>query len=139
MVKTPLLKRQARAYLRIADRQLAMAQALLEKEFYEGTIFHCYHAFESACSAAIANLGQRVPIEHKPKFSKFRSLYPSIPFAQEFAALLAELYPKRDRSLYADVEFGQINDPTLAYSQQDAEDTLKRTQAMVSKIRALLP
>ncbi len=40
MVKTPLLKRQARAYLRIADRQLAMAQALLEKGFYEGTIFH---------------------------------------------------------------------------------------------------
>jgi len=138
MAKTPLLKRQARSYLRIADRQLAMAQALLEKGFYEGTIFR-YHAFESACSAAIANLGQRVPIEHRPKFGKFRSLYPGIPFAQEFAALLAELYPKRDRSLLADVEFGQINDPTLAYSPQDAEDTLRRTQGMVSKIRALLP
>ena len=30
MAGTPLLKRQARAYLRIADRQLAMAEALLE-------------------------------------------------------------------------------------------------------------
>ena len=138
MVKTPLLKRQARAYLRIADRQLAMAEVLLEKGFYEGTIFHCYHAFEAACSAAIADLGQRVPIEHKPKFNKFRSLYSNISFAQEFAALLAELHPKRERSLYADVEFGQVSDPTLAYSQQDAEDTLRRTRAMVSKIRALL-
>ena len=38
MARIPLLKRQARAYLRIADRQLAMAEALLEKSFYEGTI-----------------------------------------------------------------------------------------------------
>jgi len=41
MAATPLLKRQARAYLRIADRQLAMAGALLAEGFYEGTIFHC--------------------------------------------------------------------------------------------------
>ena len=138
MAETPLLKRQARAYLRIADRQLAMAGALLAEGFYEGTIFHCYHAFEAASSAAIANQGQRVPLRYRAKFNRFRALYPDLPFAREFAALLAELYPKRERSLYADVEFGQVTDPTLAYSRQDAEDTLGRTQAMVKKIRALL-
>jgi HEPN domain-containing protein len=115
-----------------------MAEALLDKGLYEGTIFHCYHAFEAVCSAAIASKGQRVPVRHRPKFNRFRTLYPALPFAQEFAALLAELYPKRERSLYADIEFGQVTDPALAYSRQDAEDTLARTRAMVTKIEALL-
>jgi len=138
MARIPLLRRQAQAYLRIADRQLGMAEALLDKGFYEGTIFHCYHAFETACSAAIAYQGQRVPVQHRPKFNRFYALYPGLAFAQEFAALLAELYPKRERSLYADIEFGQVADPTLAYSRQDAEDTLRRTRMMVSQIRTLL-
>jgi len=115
-----------------------MAEALLDKGLYEGTIFHCYHAFEAVCSAAIANTGQRVPRQHRPKFHKFHTLYPNLPFAQEFAALLAELYPKRERSLYADIEFGQVTDPTLAYSQQDAEDTLARTRTMVTRIESIL-
>jgi len=115
-----------------------MAEALLDKGLYEGTIFHCYHAFEAVRSAAIASKGQRVPVRHRSKFNQFRMLYPDLPFAQEFAALLAELYPKRERSLYADIEFGQVADPTLAYSQQDAEDTLARTRDLVAKIEALL-
>lgn len=115
-----------------------MAEALLDRGLYEGTIFHCYHAFEAVCSAAIANQGQRVPKQHRPKFNRFRTLYPDFPFAQEFAALLAELYPKRERSLYADIEFGEVTDPSLAYSRQDAEDTLARTRAMMAKIETLL-
>ena len=138
MAKTSLLKRQAEVYLRIAHRQLGMAEALLEKGFYEGAIFHCYHAFEAACSAGVANRGQRVPLRHKAKFNKFRRLYPDLPFSAEFAALLAELYPKRERSLYADIEYGRIADPTLEYSRQDAEETLARTREMVCQIESLL-
>jgi HEPN domain-containing protein len=106
MVKTSLLKRQAKVYLKIAHRQLAMAEALLEKGFYEGAVFHCYHAFEAVCSAGIANRGQKVPLLHREKFSQFRKLYHEMPFAEEFANLVAELYPKRERSLYADIEYG---------------------------------
>jgi HEPN domain-containing protein len=115
-----------------------MAEALLDRAFYEGTVFHCYHAFEAVCSAAIANQGQQVPRRHRRKFNAFLELYPHLPFAQEFAALLAELYPKRERSLYADIEFGEVTDPTLAYSRQDAENTLARTQQMVAQIEGLL-
>ena len=115
-----------------------MAEALLDNEFYEGTIFHCYHAFEAVCSAAIAGRGQSVPRQHRAKFNAFLTLYPDFPFAEGFAALLAELYPKRERSLYADIEFGEVTDPTLAYSQGDAEDTLVRTRTMVADIEALL-
>lgn len=114
-----------------------MAEALLEKGLYKGTIFHCYHAFEAVVSAAIAHKSQKVPIGHRAKFGKFGSLYPHVSFATDFAVLLAELYPKRERSLYADIEFGQIADPTLAYSQQDAQDTLMRTRDMIAKIEAL--
>ena len=105
-----------------------MAEALLDKELYEGTIFHCYHAFEAACSAAIANQGHHVPRQHRAKFNSFLDLYPDLRFAEEFAALLAELYPKRERSLYADIEFGAVTDPALAYSRADAEDTMARTR-----------
>jgi HEPN domain-containing protein len=56
----------------------------------------------------------------------------------EFAALLAELYPKRERSLYADIEYAKIADPALEYSRQDAEETLARTQEMVGQIESLL-
>jgi HEPN domain-containing protein len=115
-----------------------MAEALLDKELYEGTIFHCYHAFEAMCSAAIAWQGQPIPKQHRLKFKRFVILYPGLPFAQEFAALLAELYPKRERSLYADIEFGEVTDPSLAYSRQDARDTLTRTRQMVGQMEALL-
>lgn len=56
MVRTSLLKRQAKVHLKIAHRQLAMAEALLEKGFYEGSVFPCCHAFEAICSAGIANI-----------------------------------------------------------------------------------
>jgi HEPN domain-containing protein len=115
-----------------------MAEALLHSELYEGTIFHCYHAFEAACSAAIAHQGEEVPKQHRAKFNRFLKLHPRLPFAQEFAALLAELYPKRERSLYADIEFGEVTDPTLAYSRADAQNTLARTRGMVANIEALL-
>jgi HEPN domain-containing protein len=115
-----------------------MAEALLDSDLYEGTIFHCYHAFEAVCSAAIAQQGQEVPKQHRAKFNRFLKLYPGLPFAQEFAALLAELYPKRERALYADIEFGEVSDPSLAYSRGDAEDTLARTRRMVTRIGALL-
>ena len=138
MAKTPLPGRQAKAYLRVARRQLAMAEALLDSELYEGTIFHRYHAFEAVCSAAIAHQGEEAPKQHRAKFSQFLKLYPGLPYAQQFAALLAELYPKRERSLYADIEFGEVSDPSLAYSREDAEDTLARTRGMVANIGALL-
>jgi HEPN domain-containing protein len=112
-----------------------MAKALLDKKLYEGTIFHCYHAFEAMCSAAIANQGQPVPKQHRSKFNSFLQLYPDLSFAQEFAALLAELYPKRERSLYADIEFGAVTDPSLAYSRQDAEQTLARLGGWSPKSR----
>lgn len=115
-----------------------MAEALYEKGFYEGAIFHCYHALESACSAGIAEKGQRVPLRHRAKFSKFQRLYPEMPFAVEFATLLAELYPERERSLYADIEYEEVSDPTLAYSAADAEATIARTREMISRLESLI-
>ena len=106
MAQTLLPARQARAYLRAAHRQLAMAEEM--------------------------------PRQHRAKFNRFLKLHPGLPFAQEFAALLAELYPKRERSLYADIELGEVTDPTLAYSRADAQNMLARTRGMVAEIEALL-
>lgn len=133
-----LTRQQTEAYVRVAHRQLAMAKALFDKELYEGVVFHCYHAFEAACSAGIAHHGRKVPHRHRDKFNAFRRLYPAMPFAAEFAALLTELYPERGRSLYADLEFGRVIDPTVSYSRLIASEILARTRGMVSKIESLL-
>jgi HEPN domain-containing protein len=61
-----------------------------------------------------------------------------MPFTEEFASLIAELYPKRERSLYADIEYGEVSDPTLEYTREDAEDTVARTRSMVGEIERLL-
>ena len=138
MAETSLWKRQARVYLKIARRQLGMAEALLEKGFYEGAVFHCYHAFEAACSAGIADRSEKVSLRHRAKFNQFRHLYPTLPFATEFASLLAELYPKRERALYADIEYGEVTDPTLEYDADDARQILVRTKGLVAQIEELL-
>lgn len=64
MERKSLLKRQSKAYFKVAKRQLAMAESLLEKEFYEGVMFHCYHALESALAAGIAQKLHSVPRPH---------------------------------------------------------------------------
>lgn len=138
MAETSLLKQQAQIYLKIAYRQLEMAEALFEQGFYEGVVFHCYHAFEAACSAGVASKAEQVSFRHRTKFNQFRRLYPDIPFANEFASLLAELYPQRERALYADVEYDQVTDPTLAYDAGDARQLLTRTKAILIQIAEML-
>jgi HEPN domain-containing protein len=41
-------------------------------------------------------------------------------------------------SLYADIEYGEVSDPTLEYTREDAEDTVARVRSMVSEIERLL-
>lgn len=77
-------------------------------------------------------------LPHRAKFNQFRKLYSEMPFAEEFASLVAELYPKRERSLYADIEYGEVSDPTLEYTRRDAEDTVVRVRSIVSEIERLL-
>jgi hypothetical protein len=42
------------------------------------------------------------------------------------------------RQAYADIEYGEVSDPTLEYTREDAEDTVVRVRSMVSEIERLL-
>lgn len=53
-------------YLRIAKRNLAMAQLLHLRGFYEGSVFHACHGFECVISAGIASQNQPVPYRYDP-------------------------------------------------------------------------
>jgi len=53
--------RADRKWHSIAVRHLSMASELLRKGFDDGAFFHCYHAYECALSAVIANAGYPVP------------------------------------------------------------------------------
>lgn len=37
-----------------------MAEILAEEEFYEGAVFHAYHAFEAICCAGLGELSDSV-------------------------------------------------------------------------------
>lgn len=133
-----MLKRQSKAYLKVARRQLAMAESLLEKEFYEGVMFHSYHALESALAAGIAQKLHPVPRPHKQKINTFITLYQDIPIIDEIKLISRLLYPHRDKSLYADVEFGELSDPSTIYSREDALDAINKVNGVVEKVEEIL-
>jgi HEPN domain-containing protein len=138
MEKKSLLKKQSKVYFKISKRQLAMAESLLEKEFYEGVMFHCYHALESVLAAGIAQTLHSVPRPHKEKINTFVELYQNLPIINEVKSLSKLLYPHRDRSLYADIELGELTDPTTTYTKEDALDAISKVKEMIKKIERLL-
>ena len=138
MGKKSLLIRQSKAYLKVAMRQLAMAESLLEKELYEGVMFHSYHALESTLAAGIAQKLHAVPRPHRQKINTFIELYQDIPIINEIKLISRILYPHRDKSLYADIEFGELRDPTIIYTKEDALDAVSKVKGIVEKIERIL-
>ncbi len=133
-----LKREQARIYLKLAGRQLEMAAALLEKGFYDGSIFHSYTALESACAAGIALKGGKIPIQHRKKLIVFRELYTDLKFMKEFLEISESLFPARETSLYSDIDAGLVKDPALEFTKHDAEASLKDARHIVNKILDVL-
>jgi hypothetical protein len=57
-------------YLRIAKRNLAMAQLLHLRGFYEGSVFHACHVFECVISAGIASQNRPIPFGYDRRARK---------------------------------------------------------------------
>jgi HEPN domain-containing protein len=138
MEKKSLLKRQSKVYLRIAKRQLKMANALVNAKLYEGVMFHCYHALESASAAGIAQREKQIPFPHKEKITSFIDLYKDAGFIDEFIELSGMLYPHREKSLYSNARSGIITDPTTAYTKKDSLDAVSKVKGIIEKIERML-
>lgn len=137
MEKTSSLEKQREIYLKVAERQVKMAEALKKEGFYEGSIFHSYQALEAACASAIAHKGVSIPWGHKEKIKKFKELFPDVEFSDRFNVISGTLLGDRERTTYADIEAGIVRDPTLEFTESDAEDAIKDVGFIINEIKKI--
>lgn len=78
------------------------------------------------------------PDRIKEKINTFIKFYQKLPAIDEIKLISRLLYPHRDKSLYADVEFGELRDPTAIYSREDALDAINKIEKVVEKIEEIL-
>jgi len=135
MEKDSFKKERAESCFKTAKRHMEMAEVLLEKGYFEGAIFHAYHALESSCVAGIILKGEKVPKKHYLKIPRFKALYLQLPFSNELDTVVESLSPERDRSLYLGVD--SLWSPNI-YTQEDIEEALKDTREIIDKLESYL-
>ena len=64
------------AYTNISYRHLDMAEILEKEGYYEGAVFHAYHAFETICRAGLGETFD-YPMEHAQILRLFIFPYPN--------------------------------------------------------------
>lgn len=125
----------------LADRHLEMYYALFDRGFFDGAMFHAYHAFECAISALLASYSIPIPPDGRresPLGSFYKGPHTKVPAIWGahraklalvsqidtshmncsilLSQLLPQIRPHRNASLYYDKVSGW---PQVHYSSQD--------------------
>ncbi len=80
-----------------------MAERLYRSNYFDGAVFHGYHAFECVVSAFIAARGVRVPPNHRERIIRFtQNIDHTQPYATEYVNLDFLTLAVRNQSLYYD-------------------------------------
>jgi len=123
------------AYVNISNRHLDMAEILEKEGYYEGAVFHAYHAFEAICCAGLEELSD--DLEHDRRLLMFINPYPEN-FQRKFfrvyqilSALTDSRTPvgTRNKSLYYD----KI-EPHKRFQAKDARTVIDRVDEIVNLI-----
>ena len=123
-------------YINISNRHLDMAEILEEEEFYEGAVFHAYHAFEAICCAGLGELSDG--LEHDRRLLMFIAPYPEDfqrKFFRVYQILSALTHSKtpvgtRNKSLYYENKI----EPHKRFQASDARTAIERVDEMVDLI-----
>lgn len=92
-----------RRWYALAQRHRRMAERLRRSGFFDGAVFHTFHAYECVVSALIAANGNPVPPNHGRRFLLFARLRdPTRPYAATQTQLDVLTFPTRNASLYLD-------------------------------------
>jgi len=127
------------AYINISYRHLDMAEILVEEEFYEGVIFHSYHAFEAICCAGLEELSD--DMEHDRRLLLFIEPYPPGELRRKFfqtynflGSLTGSRTPvgTRNKSLYYD-NYNK-KEPSKRFQAKDARKAIERVDDIVNLI-----
>ena len=124
-------------YINISNRHLDMAEILEEEEFYEGAVFHAYHAFEAICCAGLGELSDGM--EHDRRLLVFIEPYPAGELRQRFfqtynilSSLTRSRTPvgTRNKALYYENRI----EPHKRFQAKDAQTAIERVDEIVNLI-----
>ena len=124
------------AYINISYRHLDMAEILETEGYYEGSVFHAYHAFEAICCAGLGELSDG--LEHDRCLLMFINPYPE-DFQRQFfrvyqilSALTHSRTPvgTRNKALYYENRI----EPHKRFQAKDAQTAIERVDEIVNLI-----
>jgi len=124
------------AYINISYRHLDMAEILETESYYEGAVFHAYHAFEAICCAGLGELSDG--LEHDRRLLMFINPYPEnfqrnfLRVYQFLSALTRSRTPvgTRNKSLYYENRI----EPNKRFQEKDARAVIERVDEIVNLI-----
>jgi hypothetical protein len=135
------LRPEPEAYLWVAQRSLAAANALLPAAVQEAAGFYAYHAFESLGGALCTHHNVNPPkTPHSAKIARFQAVANPYPFGQQVATLAITVQSLRNDLLYPSAPDvgGMSESPDERYTAVDAQDLINDVAALIALIGPLI-
>jgi hypothetical protein len=133
------MRTHAQAYVRVAERSLAAAQAALTSAVQEKAAFLGYHGFESIGGAFCTSRGISYPRGHGSKVNVFRNAAKFEKFAKQVTRLAIEVASLRNRCLYPFPTGGGIVElPENVITPAQVKRLLGRVDTLVKRIKAIV-
>lgn len=126
------------AWVRITERHLGMSDLLLTQSYFEGVVFHTYHAFESISKAILVvkrGFYNFKGTNHKKILSHCKNVVQSnSTYASKYSRLCVQVESLRDVSLYYD---GGL-EPSMAFKEKDSKDHLQNVREIVRDLKLII-
>jgi len=132
---------QAAAYLRVAERSLQSANAILPVAIQEIAGFLAYHAFESLGGALCVHHGKKPPkVPHLAKIQMFQGFANGHPFGPDVARVAILVQSIRNDLLYPSrvTSGGLAEAPDEIYTLADATDLINEVTNVLGQIRPII-
>ena len=102
---TPPSEVVKRRWYALGQRHRRLAEYLRRWAYFDGSVFHAYHAYECVISAHLVGAGLRVPASHAGRLARFDDILDrSGPIAEAYQRLDFRTIRVRNESLYDEVD-----------------------------------
>ena len=122
----------AQAYLREAERTLAVARLARDGGYWAPCVKDAFDAMEQAVAALIAGKDERIPKKHTGKITLFIRLYRPEDDLGKALLFWARL---RDRARYVDLRDGRYVAPSDLFDEDDARKIIPDAELVLAFAR----
>lgn len=125
------------AYIEIAQRAGAAAEATSVPAYREFAVFLAYHSFESVGGALVESYGQFYPRVHPKKMNVFVATSPP-QVKRQVQAVATVVSSLRDRMLYPEQTAEGVVRPKDRMKDSDVADICRRVRGVVAMVEKLI-